>query len=149
MAKQAIAALRKVYEAGYAIVDASIDNLLVDRREGLKLFDFEFCYRYPVKPPRFEDSYDIAGLPADFRGDQPIQGGNSYDRNWRPYIGLSLASLLHDPAWLQHLKRTSLFRCALLPVRAATGPALRSSLGGRGIVMGSPSSFAAQRRRRS
>jgi hypothetical protein len=109
VAKQAIAALRKVHEAGYAIVDASVDNLLVDRDEGLKLFDFEFCYRYPVKPARFEDSYDIAGPPAGFEGDQPIQGGNSYDRNWRPYIGLRLASLLDDPTWLQHLKRVLYF----------------------------------------
>jgi hypothetical protein len=108
-AKQAIAALRRVYEAGYALVDASIDNLLVDRREGLKLFDFEFCHRYGVKPPRFEESYDIIGCPADFPGDQPIQGGNSYDRNWRPYIGLSLTSLLHDPTWLQRLKRAVYF----------------------------------------
>jgi hypothetical protein len=109
VAKQAVAALRKVYDAGYAIVDASVDNLLVDRREGLKLFDFEFCYRYPVKPSRFEESYDIAGLPAGFEGDQPIQGGNSYDRNWRPYIGLSLRSLLDDPTWLQQLKRALYF----------------------------------------
>jgi hypothetical protein len=109
VARQAVAALRQVYEAGYAIVDASIDNLLVDRAEGLKLFDFEFCYRYPTRPPRFEDSYDIAGCPPDFPGDQPIQGGNSYDRNWRPYIGLSLKSLLHDPPWLQHAKRAVYF----------------------------------------
>jgi hypothetical protein len=45
VAKQAIAALRKVYDAGYAIVDASVDNLLVDRGEGLKLFDFESIFR--------------------------------------------------------------------------------------------------------
>jgi hypothetical protein len=109
VAKQAVAALRKIYEAGFAIVDASVDNLLVDRREGLKLFDFEFCYRYAVKPSRFEESYDIAGLPAGFDGDQPIQGANSYDRNWRPYIGLSLASLLEDATWLQHLKRAVYF----------------------------------------
>jgi hypothetical protein len=106
IAKQAIAALRKVYGAGYALIDASIDNLLVDRTEGLKLIDFEFAHRYEHKPATFEASYDMAGPPRDFAGDQPIQGGNSYDRNWRPYIGLSLHSLLHDPTWLQHVKRT-------------------------------------------
>ncbi|MEX2115096.1 MAG: hypothetical protein WD845_18015, partial [Pirellulales bacterium] len=109
VAKQAIAALRNVYDAGYALIDASIDNVLIDRREGLKLIDFEFAYRYERKPPRFEDSYDIAGPPRDFPADVPIQGGNSYDRSWRPYIGLSLRSLLEDPLWLQHLKRASYF----------------------------------------
>lgn len=105
VARQAIRALEKVYEAGYALVDASIDNLLVDRHEGLKLIDFEFCHRYQRRPKSFDDSYDIAGCPADFSGDLPIQGGNSYDRNWRPYIGLSLDALRHDPDWLAHMKR--------------------------------------------
>lgn len=106
VAKQAVSALRDVYQAGFALVDASIDNLLVDRSAGLKLFDFEFSYRYEQRPARFEDSYDIAGCPPAFDEECPIQGSNSYDRNWRPYIGLSLHSLLNDPAWLQHLKRT-------------------------------------------
>jgi hypothetical protein len=105
VARQAILALEKVYDAGYALVDASIDNLLVDRREGLKLIDFEFCHRYEQQPESFSGSYDVAGCPADFSGDLPIQGGNSYDRNWRPYIGLSLDALLSDPDWLAHLKR--------------------------------------------
>ena len=109
VAKQAIAALRSVYEAGYAVIDASIDNILVDRCEGLKLIDFEFCYRYRARPRRFEDSYDIVGCPPDFDSDLPIQGANTYDRNWKPYVGLSLRSLLHDPTWLQHTKRVAYF----------------------------------------
>lgn len=104
-AQAAIAALREVYEAGFAIVDASIDNLLVDRHEGLKLFDFEFSHRYPTKPARFEESYDIVGCRADYAGPLPIQGSNSYERNWKPYIGLSLESLLHDSPAQQAAKR--------------------------------------------
>ena len=109
IARQAIGALRKVYDAGYALIDASIDNILVDRTEGLKLIDFEFAHRYEHQPATFEAAFDIAGPPPDFQGDQPIQGGNSYDRNWRPYVGLSLHSLLHDPTWLQHVKRTAYY----------------------------------------
>lgn len=105
IARQAVAALCSVYEAGYALVDASIDNILVDRHEGLKLIDFEFSYRYDVRPNTFAQSYDIAGCPADFSGDTPIHGPNSYDRNWRPYIGLSFESLLHDGPSRQLLKR--------------------------------------------
>lgn len=109
VARQAIQALREVYDAGYALIDASIDNLLVDRQEGLKLFDFEFSHRYERRPDCFEQSYDIAGCPVDFQGDLPVQGSNSYDRNWRPYVGLSLPSLLNDPSWLQQVKRAFYF----------------------------------------
>ncbi len=113
-AKEAVAALRKVYEAGYALIDAHVENVLVDRREGLKLIDFEFCHRYARRPPTFEHSYDIAGCPADFTGNLPDGGSSSYARGWQPYIGLGLKSLLNDPVWLQHLKR-SVYYVAHLP----------------------------------
>ena len=106
VAQQAIQALRSVYEAGYALVDASIDNVLIDRHEGLKLIDFEFLHGYDELPASFSESYDVAGCPPDFAGDLPSGGAKNYRRNWQPYIGLSLDSLLHDPAWLQHFKRT-------------------------------------------
>ena len=109
VAREAINALREIYESGYALIDASIDNLLVDHDLGLKLFDFEFSHRYTQAPERFENSYDMAGCPADFSGDLPIQGANSYDRNWRPYVGLSLHSLMNDPPWLQRTKRAVYF----------------------------------------
>jgi hypothetical protein len=106
VALQAIVALRQVYEAGYALVDASIDNLLIDRREGLKLIDFEFLHRYEQRPSSFAEGYDIAGCPRDFAGDLPVGGSKNYRTHWQPYIGLSLDSLLNDPAWLQTIKRT-------------------------------------------
>ena len=107
VAKQAIAALRRVYDAGYALVDASLDNILIDRKQGMKLIDFEFAYRYKQKPATFAESYDIVGCPADFDGDRPVGGESTYNKNWLPYIGLSLDSLLHDPTWLQHVKRVA------------------------------------------
>lgn len=97
-------ALRAVYDAGYALLDARPENLLLTEG-GVKLIDFEFLYRYDRRPPTFEDSYDMAGCPADFGGDQPKGGATSYARDWQPIIGLSLESLLHDPVWLQHCKR--------------------------------------------
>ena len=105
VAKQAIGVLREVYEAGFALIDAHVENVLVDRAEGLKLIDFEFCYRYPRKPASFEKCYDVAGCPADFDGDLPHGGAMSYATGWQPFVGLSLESLLHDPPWLQHAKR--------------------------------------------
>jgi hypothetical protein len=106
MAREAVLALKAVYEAGYALIDASIDNVLVDRQEGIKLIDFEFLYRYPTKPATFAQSYDIAGCPKDFDGDIPAGGTKTYRKHWQPYTGLSLNSLLNDPVWLQHVKRT-------------------------------------------
>ncbi|HUT95066.1 MAG TPA: hypothetical protein VMY37_36765 [Thermoguttaceae bacterium] len=105
VAKQAIGVLREVYEAGFALIDAHVENVLIDRAEGLKLIDFEFCYRYPRKPASFEECYDVAGCPADFDGDLPHGGAMSYATGWQPFVGLSLRSLLHDPPWLQHAKR--------------------------------------------
>jgi hypothetical protein len=105
-AQAAIGALRKVYDAGYALVDAGIDNVIVDGREGLKLIDFEFLHRYDRRPDTFDQGYDIAGCPADFAGDLPSGGGKNYRQHWMPYTGLSLDSLLGDPRWLQHVKRT-------------------------------------------
>jgi hypothetical protein len=105
VAKQAIGALRKVYAAGYALIDAHVGNIIVDRREGLKLIDLEFLYRYSQRPASFEQSYDIAGCPTTFDGDLPEEGGKTYATAWQPLIGLSLHSLCHDPTWLQHVKR--------------------------------------------
>jgi len=107
VAKQAIEALRNIYEAGFALIDAHVENVLVDRQEGLKLIDFEFLYRYNHRPKSFEQCYDMAGCPREFDGDLPEEGGKSYATAWQPRIGLSLHSLLHDPTWLQHVKRAS------------------------------------------
>lgn len=114
VARQAIDALRQVYEAGYALIDAHPENLVVDPEQGLKLIDFEFLYRYRQRPATFEASYDMAGCPSDFDGSVPEGGAKCYARHWQPYIGLSLHSLLHDPPWLQHVKR-GLYWLARLP----------------------------------
>lgn len=106
VARQAIAVLERVYESGYALIDATIDNVLVDRTEGLKLIDFEFLHRYQQQPATFAECYDIAGVPDGFTDDVPSGGAKNYVRNWQPYIGLSLDSLRNDPTWLQHVKRT-------------------------------------------
>lgn len=105
VAKQAMAALRKVHDAGFALLDAGIDNVVVDRHEGLKLIDFEFLHRYEQPQPAFDEGFDIAGCPDQFDGDLPSGGGKNYRQHWQPYVGLSLQSLLRDPVFLQHAKR--------------------------------------------
>ena len=118
VAKEAVATLKFFYDHGYALIDFQPANIIVDRTQGLKVIDFEFLYQYTDKPKSFTECYELAGIPDDFAGDRPnFKFPMSYDRRWKPYVGLSLTSLLEDPTWLQHLKR-SLFALTRLPLRA-------------------------------
>ncbi|MGD1919934.1 MAG: hypothetical protein ACFCAD_14210 [Pleurocapsa sp.] len=59
----------------------------------------------------------MTGIPDDFVGDKPsFKLPMSYQVRWKPYVGLSLDSLLHDPVWLQHIKRFG-FAITRLPFR--------------------------------
>lgn len=115
---EAIETLRFLYDRGYAAIDFQPANIIVDRTSGLKVIDFEFLYQYQNKPKSFVDCYELAGIPQDFTGDKPNFGlPMSYEKRWQPYIGLSLNSLLHDPTWLQHMKRFG-FAITHLPIRS-------------------------------
>jgi len=120
VAKTAIKTLQFFYNKGYFIFDAHPTNVLVDKKEGVKLIDFEFVYPYEIKPKSFEESYDIIGAPDDFVSDQPVMHTKvlrkTYARCWQPYTGLSLKSLLSDPVWVQHVKRF-VYSFVLLPQR--------------------------------
>lgn len=117
IAKEALATLKFFYEQGYALIDFQPANLIVDRHVGLKVIDFEFLHQYQDKPQLFEECYELAGIPDRFAGDIPdFKLEMSYDARWKPYVGLSLASLLYDPVWLQHLKRFG-FALTRLPIR--------------------------------
>ena len=117
IAKQAIETLKFFYDRDYALIDFQPANIIVDRTTGLKVIDFEFLYQYQNKPESFEQCYELAGIPDNFAGDKPSFGlPMSYEARWKPYIGLSLDSLLDDPVWLQHLKRFG-FAITHLPIR--------------------------------
>ena len=110
-------------------MDAHHNNLLLDPKDGLKIVDFELIQKYKVKPKRFEDSFDLAGVPKDeIRSfDRTIQkrGKRTYDNSWRRRTGLSLDSLLYDPVWKQVIKRTK-HRIIVFP--HAIFPAVRKNL---------------------
>ena len=117
VAKEALETLKFFYQEGYALIDFQPANLICDRHSGLKVIDFEFLYQYPNKPESFERCYELAGIPDDFAGDKPdFKIEMSYDSRWKPYVGLSLHSLLYDPIWLQYPKRWT-FALTRLPVR--------------------------------
>ena len=82
--------LQFFYQQGYALIDFHPGNLLYCSKEGLKVIDFEFLYRYPRKPETFELGFDIAGVPLSFEGDLPSghQGnGRTFRNTWEPVIG--------------------------------------------------------------
>jgi hypothetical protein len=130
-----------VHAQGADLIDAKPQNFLLDPRRGLALVDLEFCHRYEGTPPPFEANYSFAGVPDGFTGDVPF-GLVSYEARWEPFVGLSQQSLLDDPVWLQHLRRTA-FRARVVagqPRRLArsvrdrvrsAGGGLRSALGSR------------------
>jgi hypothetical protein len=104
-ARQAMEALRQIYDAGYAQIDCHPGNLVVDGKNGVMLIDFEFLHKYEQKPATFEECYDIAGCPEGFKEQPHTKSLNNYTKFWKPCTGLSLASMLYDPVWLQHSKR--------------------------------------------
>jgi len=118
IAKDSISALKFFYEKGYFVFDAHPTNIIFDAKEGVKIIDFEFVYKYKNKPASFEESYDIVGAPESFNDDQPSMHNKvirkTYKRCWYPYIGLSLHSLRNDSLYMQHAKRF-IFTLKVLP----------------------------------
>ena len=135
IARQAMDFLRFLWQQGYDAVDFHPGNLLLDADGNLKVIDFEFVHEYSHRPERFEDCYALAGLPEDFEGDRPefSRGLDApYEHYWLPRVGLSLHSLLHDPPWLQHLKRAARLPWLIAKRRLRSVPRrLRRALRGR------------------
>ena len=102
VAKQAMEVVKFFYELGYALIDFHPGNLIIDRQQGLKVIDFEFLYRYKMKPESLSKCYDLVGIPSDFDGDRPLlpvereemYSVKNYQGKWQPYTGLELDILL-------------------------------------------------------
>jgi len=104
-ARQAMEAIRQIYDEGYALIDCHPGNLVIDKKEGVRLIDFEFLHKYEQKPDTFEQCYDIAGCPDGFVDQPHAKSLNNYNKFWKPCTGLGLHSMLNDPIWMQHGKR--------------------------------------------
>jgi hypothetical protein len=127
LVQQLVRVLERLWEAGYAHLDFSMRNVLVDPVEGLKIIDCEFLHRYDQRPDRFEESYDIAGVPAGFDGDVPVDPVPvTYGTRMQRAFGLDLESARGGRQSLQRLKRAAHFGMETLP-RAALRP-LRNAL---------------------
>ncbi|TAA72293.1 hypothetical protein [Planococcus salinarum] len=58
------------YNKGYALIDFHPGNILVTK-EGPRIIDFEFLYKYKNKPENIQASFDFAGYPDNFVEDVP------------------------------------------------------------------------------
>lgn len=105
VARQAIGVLRSLFDRGYAHLDFSFQNVVIDRNNGFKVIDFEFLHRYEERPATFEQSYDIVGPPVTFRGDVPRGRPRTYEVMFEPHVGLTLEALLEgDPCTQKRLR---------------------------------------------
>jgi predicted Ser/Thr protein kinase len=99
-----IEAMRELYERGFAHMDLTPDNILIGTSGSAMLIDFEAAHQYEVRPPAFEDSYDIMGPPpgSDAVRDRSLL---TYQNRWKPLIGLDLEVLLEGSRLRQRVRR--------------------------------------------
>lgn len=86
-----LAAMRCFYENGYAIIGFYPGNLIITPEGDLKIIDFEFIYKYESIPSDFSQCYDLAGIPADFNGDLPVdskKSGHTYNNTWKGFLDI-------------------------------------------------------------
>jgi hypothetical protein len=115
-ARRVVDFLQRLYDQGYAMLDAHPENVLFDEHGSLRIVDCEFLKPYgSLKPPSFAESWDIVGPPADFDGDRPRGGCPTWRTHWQLYVGLSLHELQTDPVPLQRLKRVRHWFIRFLP----------------------------------
>lgn len=98
--------IKACVKAGFDPIDLRAPGNLMWTSEGLKIIDFELWRTCAPAMPA-EAAKCLTGVRADDterpRGVPAF--GKSYADGWYPFTRLSLESFLHDPAWLQQLKR--------------------------------------------
>lgn len=85
------------YQEGYALIDFTPNNILITDNNELKVVDFEFLYKYDNKPDMFTKSFDIKGVPKNFKGDLPrgfTFPGKIYRNRWKPIFNKTLENIL-------------------------------------------------------
>jgi len=102
-------ALGHFYAHGYEILEMYPHHVLADATGKVALIDLEYAYPGAADPRvPYEHSQTIHGALPDFPDDVPrsvMYYPGRYEWYWGLYTGLPLASVLHDPAWLQRTKR--------------------------------------------
>lgn len=93
---------------GFDPIDLRAPGNVMSTDSGLKVIDFELWRRCPAGTAP-ADSLCLRGVPA---GDTERPRGvpalaKSYDAAWYPLTLLPIGSFLHDPPWLQRVKRSA------------------------------------------
>ena len=104
--RQLAAFIKACVDAGFDPIDIRAPGNVILTGEGLKVIDFEL-WRRSSPGTRPEDALCLTGVPAgDLERPRGVPAfSKSYADAWYPLTLLSPESFLHDPAWLQQLKR--------------------------------------------
>lgn len=102
-------ALRHFYAHGYELLDMAPHHVLLDDTGKVTLIDLEFTHPGAADPQvPFRESQTIRGplpgCPYDVPAGTTFRR-RYYDTRWVLFTGLPLESVLHDPTWLQRVKR--------------------------------------------
>jgi hypothetical protein len=123
--RQIIAALRQLYDAGYALIDAHAGNCIFDTEGKLWMIDFEFLYRYPCRPLSFRQCFDITGIPGNFAGATPPGSPPYLTSPWLDSFGVSPQAIDNDAAVSIHARRLAYWAGHKMPAycyrKARTG----------------------------
>lgn len=116
IAVQVLRFLERLYHAGFALLDAHPENLLVTEKGNVMFFDFEFLHVYGnSRPASFCRSWDLLGPPPDWDGDQPRGGCPTWESHWAPYVGLSMADITQASSKRQQWLRLLHWATYVLP----------------------------------
>lgn len=95
--KKCLKILRHLYDEGYSLLDFKPGNFLIDNNKNIYLIDFEFLYKYDVKPA-FINCYDLLGIPENL--DKSIipnnhisRGTKQFDALWYRFTGINYEEL--------------------------------------------------------
>ncbi len=99
-----------VYSEGYFLIDFNPSQLILTPQGEIKVIDFEFFHAYDKKPDSFFESYDLVGVPLEFKGDMPrgYKPRSSYRKIWRGILRSNIAS--HGALRQRYLEPTRISR---------------------------------------
>lgn len=107
--RKSFVAANKFFDNGYVMLDFRPQNLIVSKRNDVKIIDYELVYYCADK--EFFETYSFTDVVCGnivlfpFCDGKSSGDGKKYYRAWGRYTFLSLNSLLNDPIYLLYLKR--------------------------------------------
>lgn len=84
-----IEVIHSMYTRGFFYAGFNPDNIIVTPEYRLYCTGFSYLQRYYNFPSNIDHSYEVAGVPKDYKGDLPsdLNGQASFQEVWEPAIG--------------------------------------------------------------